>query len=115
MPLKKGDRLNPNGRPKNSINKSSAEIRSAFQLLVENNLDTLQKDFETIEPDKRIGYLIKLSEFFLPRMQSVSIENQLEFEYKQLEILLSKGSPEAIEAITQKILTLKNQTNETAN
>jgi hypothetical protein len=109
MPIKKGTILNPTGRPKNSINKTTGEIRQAFQLLVENNLEQLEVDLKNCDAEKRIGFIIKLSEFFLPRMQSISIENQLDLEYKQLEVLLSKATPEAIEAITSKILTLKIQ------
>lgn len=113
MALKKGDQLNPNGRPKGATNKTTAEIRQAFQLLVENNLETLEQDLKNIEPEKRIGYIIKLSEFFLPKLQSLTIENQLELEYKQLEILLQQASSEALEIITQKILTLKIQSDDT--
>jgi len=108
----KGKTNNPNGRPVGATNKTSAEIRAAFQLLVENNLEQLNQDLQSCEPEKRIGYIIKLSEFFLPKLQSMTIENQLEAEYKQLEILLSKAEPKAIEAITQKILTLKTQNDE---
>ncbi len=112
MPIKKGTVLNPTGRPRNSQNKTSAEIRAAFQLLISDNLEQLQADLKACEPEKRISYIIKLSEFILPKMQSMTIENTLELEYKQLEVLLSKASPEAIEAITTKILTLKTQSNE---
>lgn len=97
------------GRGKNVPNKTSSQIRLAFQLLVENNLDTLEEDLKNIDAEKRIGYIIKLSEFFLPKLSSFSIENQLDLEYKNLEVLLSKATPEAIEAISSKILTLKIQ------
>jgi hypothetical protein len=112
MPISKGTVLNPTGRKKGSSNKTSAEIRVAFQLLVENNLEQLEQDLKNCDAEKRIGYIIKLSEFFLPKLQSMTIENQLDLEYKQLEVLLSNASPEAIEAITSKILTLKTQSNE---
>ena len=113
MPLKKGDRLNPNGRPKNSTNKTSSEIRAAFQLLVEKNLETLEADLKKIvEPEKRISLIIKLSEFILPKLQSMTIENQIDMEFKRLEMLLSTAPDEAIEQITAKILTLKIQNNE---
>lgn len=112
MTIKKGTVLNPTGRPKNSINKTSAEIRAAFQLLVENNLEQLEQDLKGCKPEQRIGYILKLSEFFLPKLQSMTIENQLEMEYKQLEVLLSKATPEAIDAICSKILTLKIQNDE---
>jgi hypothetical protein len=115
MALKKGEVLNPSGRPKGAANKTTSEIRAAFQLLVSNNIDTLQADIDKLEPEKRIAYIIKFAEFLLPKLQSLSIENQLDMEYKQLEMLLNSATPEAIEAITAKILTLKIQNNESDN
>lgn len=96
------------GRGKNVPNKTSSEIRAAFQMLVENNLDTLEQDLKNIDAEKRIGYILKLSEFILPRMQSVSIENQLEIEIRQIEKLLHQAPAEAIELLSEKILTLKS-------
>lgn len=115
MALKKGDIINPNGRPKGAANKTTSEIRAAFQQLVSNNIDTLQSDLESMEPEKRVSYIIKLSEFILPRLQSLSFENQIELEYKQLEALLNSAPEQAIEAITAKILTLKIQNENETN
>jgi len=109
MPLTKGAKLNPNGRPKGAINKTSAEIRAAFQLLVENNLETLQNDIDKLKPDQRIGYILKLSEFFLPKLQSLNPEDQLKFEYMELEKLLEKCPEDFIQKITEKVLNLQNQ------
>lgn len=107
MPIKKGQTLPGAGRPKNSTNKSTAEIRQAFQQLVSNNIDTLQTDLESMQPEKRVSYILKMSEFILPRLQSMDITSQLELEYQQLEALLSKAPDEVIEQITAKILTIK--------
>lgn len=109
MGLKKGDVINPNGRPKGAVNKSTSEIRKAFQQLVSNNLETLQSDLDNMEPERRVSYILKLSEFILPKLQTVSIENQLQLEYKELTALLQKAPAEAIDAITAKLLTIKTQ------
>lgn len=115
MTLKKGDIINPSGRPKGAANKTTSEIRAAFQQLVSNNIDKLQDDIEKLKPEQRISFILKMAEFLLPKLQSLSIQNQIELEYKQLEALLNNATPEAIEAITAKILTLKIQNNETEN
>ena len=106
----KGKTNNPNGRPKGSKNKTASEIREAFQKLVSDNLEGLQEDLDKLEPEKRISYIIKLSELILPKLQSLSVENQIDIEYKQLEALLNKAPEQAIEQITAKILTIKNIT-----
>jgi hypothetical protein len=109
MGLQKGDRINPNGRPKGAVNRSTAEIRKAFQLLVSENLERLQSDLDALEPEKRISYIIKMAEFIIPKLQSVSLEDQFEIEYKHLNALLSSAPDQAIEAITMKLLTIKSQ------
>lgn len=109
MALKKGDVINPNGRPKGAINRSTAEIRKAFQLLVSDNLDRLQEDLNALAPEKRLAYIIKMAEFVIPKLQSVTLDNQLEIEYKHLNALLSSAPDEAIEAITMKLLTIKSE------
>lgn len=107
MALKKGDVINPNGRPKGAVNRSTAEIRKAFQLLVSDNLDRLQEDLNALDPEKRLAYIIKMAEFIIPKLQSVTLENQLEIEYKHLNALLASAPDDAIEAITMKLLTIK--------
>ncbi len=109
MALKKGDVINPNGRPKGAVNRSTSEIRKAFQLLVSDNLDRLQDDIDALEPEKRLAYIIKMAEFVIPKLQSVTLDNQLEIEYKHLNALLSSAPDEAIEAITMKLLTIKSE------
>lgn len=109
MAIKKGQILNPEGRKPGTVNRSTGAIRTAFQNLVENNLPKLQTDLDQLEPKDRLTMIIKLSEFILPKLQSLNIENQLEIEYKQLEKLLLNAEPEAINLITQKIQTLKIQ------
>ena len=112
MALKKGVVLNPNGRPQGSPNKSTTEIRNAFQMLVSQNIEQLQNDLSEMTPDKRVSYIIKLSEFILPKLQSLSLDTQIDLEYKSLEALLAKAPDEVIERLTQKILTLKSLSNE---
>lgn len=77
MTIKKGTVLNPAGRPSGAVNKSSAEIRAAFQMLVENNLETLEQDLKIVKPDQRINFILKMAEFFLPKLMAQKIEVDL--------------------------------------
>lgn len=115
MAQRKGQTGNPNGRPAGSPNKTTAEIRNAFQLLVSNNIDTMQADLVMLEPEKRLSFIIKLAEFFIPKLQSMSIENQIELEYKQLEALLLKTPESAIDLITDKVINLYISKNSNEN
>ena len=49
--------INRNGRPRGSKNKSTEAVRSAFQLLVENNIKQLQNDLGY----KVINYILMIS------------------------------------------------------
>ena len=106
MGLQKGQSGNKNGRPKGTPNKTTSEIRKAFQTLVSNNIDTLQNDLNLLEPEKRISYIIKFAEFIIPKLQSLNVENQIELEYKQLDELLMKAPETAIDVITEKVINL---------
>jgi hypothetical protein len=62
-----------NGRPLGSKNVATAEIRERFNLLVENNIDKLQKDISSLEPFQRLKIIIELSKFVLPTLKSVDV------------------------------------------
>jgi len=61
------------GRPPQSTNVATKEVRDRFNLLVENNLDKLQKDISSLEPFQRIKVIIELSKFILPTLKSVDV------------------------------------------
>ena len=56
-------------------NKATSEVRKAFQLLVENNLERLQNDLDELEPKDRIKFILDLAKFILPQLQAVSIDD----------------------------------------
>lgn len=56
-------------------NKATTEVRKAFQLLVENNLQQMQADLDSLEPKDRLSVIIQLAKFVLPQLQAVSVED----------------------------------------
>ncbi|MBW6491307.1 MAG: hypothetical protein K0B15_08975 [Lentimicrobium sp.] len=63
---KKGTVNNPNGRPKGSPNKSTDELRSLLQEFINANMETLQADFDKLEPKDRLNYIDRLLKHVLP-------------------------------------------------
>ena len=66
MGLPKGITNNPNGRPKGVPNKSTNELRAAFQSFIEANLDRLQVDFDQLEPKDRLAFVLQVARLVLP-------------------------------------------------
>jgi hypothetical protein len=59
------------GRPKGSKNKSTQQIKNAFQALLSNSLPQLINDVNAMEPKDRANFLLKLSDKILPSLKSV--------------------------------------------
>lgn len=79
-------------------NKTTNEVRKAFQLLVENNLPKMQKDLDSLEPKDRIKFILDMAKFILPQLQSISIDDLREQEaqgFNVLTINLKNGSDDS--------------------
>lgn len=66
--IKKGQVLNPKGRPKGTKNRSTEEIRTFIQSVVDNNLTHLQDDLAAMNATNRWIILDKLTKYFLPAL-----------------------------------------------
>ncbi len=66
MGLQKGTTNNPNGRPKGKPNRTTDELRAMVQNFVDNNLQTLQADFDLLEPKDRLNFIDRLLKHVLP-------------------------------------------------
>ncbi len=71
MGFKKGEVTNPKGRPKGKPNKTTAEIRDAYQRLVEDNLTNMTEWLTQVaaeNPEKAMELMLKLSEYMIPKL-----------------------------------------------
>ena len=59
------------GRPRGSKNKSTQQIKNAFQALLSKSLPQLINDVNAMEPKDRANFLLKLSDKILPSLKSV--------------------------------------------
>jgi len=88
------------GTRKGVPNRTTQQVRKAFQLLVENNLPKMQKDLDSLEPKDRIKFILDMAKFILPTLQAVSVDDLREEEVRGFNAL---------------IINLKNNGNDTDN
>jgi len=71
MPFEKGHKKGK-GRPKGSPNKTTQEVRDAYQLFAEDNIDKFQVWIDKVakdNPAKAMELVLSLSEYFIPKLQ----------------------------------------------
>ena len=113
MGLKKGcNPNNPTGRKLGSKNIATTDLKIWVRGLLEKNTELFEQDLAQLESKDRLSVLQGLLKYSIPTLQSVSVEMELAAEYAELKKLLDEAPDEAIELISNKILTLKAQNDE---
>ena len=110
MALKKGDIINPKGRPKGSKNKAPRDLQDWVKGLLEKNTELFEKDLAKIKPNERLSVLQGLLRYSVPTITPTTIEAQIQAEYNEMRALLEAAPEEAIEKITEKIIYLQQKT-----
>ena len=80
------EHINRQGRKKGSLNKSTQIIRNQFQMLVEDNIETLQNDLDSMTPQQRFQAISNLAKFILPTLNSIDLTSELGNSFKPIEI-----------------------------
>lgn len=76
------------GRQKGTPNKTTAEIKEMIAQFVGNNLEDIQKNYDQLEPEKKLHFFEKVLKFVLPQQkettQVIDISNLSEPELDKL-------------------------------
>lgn len=78
MKFKEGQSGNPEGRPKGSQNKLGKDLRERVVNFLSDEFTTVQNDFKKLKPRDRVRLYCDLLQYGLPKLQSVTLEAQLE-------------------------------------
>ena len=92
--MKKGKTNNPNGRPKGTPNKITADLRLKINAIVEKQIESIESDLQSLEPMQRLQIVEKLISYCVPKLQAQSFEidftklsnDQLDYVINQLNI-----------------------------
>ncbi len=69
------------GRQKGTPNKATRALREAYSDLLVNNISRVQELFDKVaekSPQKALELLLKLSEFALPKLRAIEVNNESE-------------------------------------
>ena len=88
MPFTKGDKnINRKGRISGSKGVTT-EIRKKYLELIENNMEQLQDDLNSLRAVDRVKATIELSKFILPTLKAteMSLNNETKFQAIEIEL-----------------------------
>jgi hypothetical protein len=91
---KKGHTNNPNGRPAGIPNKATKDIKEAYRMLIENNLDNLTIWLDRIavkDPEKAIRILSDLSEYVIPKLARTDLTSGDKPLKQELTVVVDKS------------------------
>lgn len=97
------------GRKKGTPNKVTGDLREWLSGFLNGNREQLEKDFAALEPNERIFAFPRLIGYIIPKQQAVTVEAQVEAEFKQLQKLLADAPEDAAALIAEKILKLQEE------
>ena len=70
---------NISGKPKGTPNKISKDIKEAFKMLIEKNIDNLSGWLDHVaenDPEKAFNIIIDLSEFIIPKQKRTELTSK---------------------------------------
>jgi len=94
MPVQKGQVLNPNGRPKGAINKSTQRVKESIQLVMDALETTLLEDIARVTPQRRLQLYTDLMQYIKPKLSTtkadidIKSDNRIEIVLVQENLLL---------------------------
>ena len=76
MPFESGHSL-ATGRPKGASNKSTEIVKKNVALLLENNIQLVQDDLDSMKPRDRVNCLLQFMKFVIPTQKAVEVDNRV--------------------------------------
>lgn len=96
MAFKKGQSGNKKGRPIGSKNKTPEQIRIALMKFIDDNMDSMIKDFKSLDTEKRLTFFEKIVRHVLPAPTSFEklSETQLDQLHEYLKLRYNEQKEE---------------------
>ena len=78
-------------------NKFSLKVKNAIVNFLENNIDAIQEDFDSLKPRERLQFMVYILQYAAPKLSSIQseVESKSEVNGKlTIEIIKSNGAVE---------------------
>ena len=98
MPFKKGQSGNPEGRAKNSSNKTTTDMRETLQKIVDGELGSVKDALNKLkdsDPDKYLALLDKYITYVLPKKKDITSDDQSIVPHVTIVERRDQSKPEA--------------------
>lgn len=84
-----GKERNENGKflPGNKVaanrgpNKFSLKVKDAIVNFLENNIEAIQEDFDTLKPKERLQFMVEILQYAAPKLSSIQSEVEQKVEH----------------------------------
>lgn len=76
--IKKGTVLNPKGRPKGSVNRTTAELKELVKTYVEGELEQADSLLNELTAKERLDILCKMLPYVMPKQQEINPKDSKE-------------------------------------
>lgn len=100
------------GRQKGTPNHVTTELKAAIEKIVTDGVPQFVANMDEMNAADYCKTYLSLLSFVLPKRQAVTIDDELNAEYKQLEKLLHDTPAQYVDAVFDKIQQLQMKTNE---
>lgn len=99
------------GRKKGTPNKANRDMKEWVLDVLNASKDAFVVNLSQAEPKDFCKVFLSLMGYVMPKMVAVSAEEMIKAEYSELEALFNRLPDEAIERISEKVLTMEAKHN----
>lgn len=75
--IKRGEVKNPNGRPKGTPNRTTAEMKEFIASVLSENLDRMREDFDKLSPATRWTLWEKFGKYVMPTLAQTNVNAEV--------------------------------------
>ena len=97
------------GRSKGTSNKATTTLKEWISVILDENRVQFEADLKEMLPAERVRVMSQMFGYIVPKQQAISMEAQIETEYRQLQKLLISAPDEAIDRIANRVLYFLEQ------